>query len=44
MKGKIKTKIIIILMILIQMIQIISAVPVKAVIEENNEITLLRRS
>ena len=44
MKSKIKTKILIIILLIIQMIQIFIGLPVNATIKENDEVTLLRRS
>ena len=44
MKNKIKTKILIMIMLIIQMIQFFIQLPVNATIKENDEVTLLRRS
>ena len=43
MKNKIKTKILIMMILIIQMIQISVQLPVNATIKENDEVTLLRR-
>ena len=44
MKNKIKTKILIMMILIIQMIQISVQLPVNATIKENDEVTLLRRT